>query len=768
MATLHSFSGYAGRDIGHTAGLSVSSTFSIPATGIPNRDVVASQNDGNANFSAAADETIELNNNARLGRLSATLTVEDTGTGTVYTLYELTLTTNFAGGNRIYIFASDAPPASANMEVLTVTAAGPTDTVDFQSAPGEAALQSSVEAVNTSDGVTGGDDTIYGYEGNDNLQGSGGNDTIFGGDGVDNIRGQNDNDELYGNDGNDTIRGDSGDDVIRGGDGNDSLRGDNGEDTIYGGDGNDTIQGGNDADVIYGEDGDDSIRTNNGNDTVDGGAGNDTIVGSGALDTIEGGEGDDTITASGGNDVITDSGTIQSDDSINAGGGNDTVTSGAGDDTIVGGSGDDSIDGGIGNDTIDGGNNNDTIRGGDGIDNIVGGSGLDEIYGDDGNDTIDGGSSNDQIWGGLGDDSLTGGNNNDTVYGGDGDDSVLGGSGNDILYGDANNDYLDGGTNNDTLFGGDGDDTLTGGSAGTDTMTGGAGADVFIHGANDTITDFGTDSGDKSDGDQTNNDFIDLSSFYSSLTELRNDAADGVLDNAGDLTLTGVNVEDLTFDTTNVCFAGGTRITTAAGERAVEDLRVGDLVVTADNGLKPIRWIGSRTLSSVRLQLFPPLRPIRIKAGAFGPNTPAQDLLVSAQHRIHLATSSTQLLFGMPEVFVAAHHLIDGKRVIFEADATEITYYHIMCEQHEIVFANGCPAETFHPGPVGLSTLDDDGLRDMIAIFPEIAQGVTPFPLARPELKKREVMALRAQRNPVARPALMRAQKASQARARRR
>lgn len=584
MATLHSFSGYAGRDIGAAAGLVVGTTFSIPASGIPNRDVVATENDGNANFSSTSSETIEINNRDRVATLSAELTVEDTATGIIYTLYELTLTTNFAGGTKVYIFETNAPPASANIEVLTVSA--PPATVNFQSSPGVSNLQSSVEAVNANDGVTTGADTIYGYEGADNLQGAAGDDVIFGGDGNDTLRGNADNDTLYGEAGDDTLRGDAG------------------NDTIYGGAGNDTVLGGNNDDLIFGD---------------------------------------------------------ADDDSINAGGGADIVA------------------GGTGNDTLDGG-------------------------------------------GGA-----------DTLIGGDDNDTLLGGNGADTLDGGAGNDTLDGGT-------------------GIDTLTGGTGDDVFVHGSSDIITDFGNSLGDTTDGDQTNNDFLDLSAFYTTLTSLRNDSEDGILNSAGNLVLTGVTRDDLTFDTTNViCFATGTQIATASGSRAVEDLRVGDLVVTADNGLKPIRWIGSRTLSAVRLQLFPPLKPIIIRRDAFGPDKPGRDVRVSAQHRINIASANSELMFGSHEVFVPAYLLIDGERVVFDTGAREITYVHIMCEQHEIVSAEGCLAETFHPGPMGLATLEDDGLQEMIAIFPEIADGITPFPLARPELKRREIDVLRAQRNPKAR-----------------
>lgn len=86
---------------------------------------------------------------------------------------------------------------------------------------------------------------------------------------------------------------------------------------------------------------------------------------------------------------------------------------------------------------------------------------------------------------------------------------------------------------------------------------------------------------------------------------------------------------DLTDDEVFVCFVAGTLIETEGGFIPVEALKAGDLVVTRDNGLQPIRWIGSVRLNAARLQAQPKLRAIRIKAGVLGPNTPSSDLLVS-------------------------------------------------------------------------------------------------------------------------------------------
>jgi len=98
--------------------------------------------------------------------------------------------------------------------------------------------------------------------------------------------------------------GTGGDDTIYGSAGVDNIDGNNGNDTIYGRAGNDTLNGNNGNDVIYGGSGDDTISGNNGDDDLYGGSGNDTIIGGGDVDEIIGGYGADTLTAQGGNDVF--------------------------------------------------------------------------------------------------------------------------------------------------------------------------------------------------------------------------------------------------------------------------------------------------------------------------------------------------------------------------------------------------------------------------------------------------------------------------------
>ncbi len=310
----------------------------------------------------------------------------------------------------------------------------------------------------------------------------------------------------------------------------------------------------------------------------------------------------------------------------------------------------------------------------------------------------------------------------------------------------------------DTISAGEGQDTLVGGE-GDDVMTGGAGNDVFVEGEGaDTITDFNAgNTGSLDDGDQTNNDFVDLGGFYNSssvtavnaadvdptndfgnaLGMLRADAADGRIDGIidgtdytseiGDVDLTlenggaAVTGSDLTFDNTNVvCFADGTMIETERGSRLIEELRVGDQVKTASHGMHPIRWLGRQRICETELQEKPHLRPIRIAEGALGKGMPRKPLLVSPQHRVLVRSQIVQRMFNAEEVLVAAVRLTSLEGIEVATDVRAVDYYHLLLDRHELVFSNGAITESLYLGPQTWITLPPAHVREILEIFPEL------------------------------------------------
>ncbi|WP_438975166.1 Hint domain-containing protein, partial [Roseicyclus sp.] len=682
-----------------------------------------------------------------------------------------------------------------------VTGVGESGTVVFNNAAGEPVTINFSEIENVifdplPDGVVDGEETSeemgLGYDdsndptdgggdqitnGDDVIDGNGGNDTINAGDGNDTVDGGIGNDIVNGAEGDDVVDGGAGDDLVTGGAGNDTVLGGDGDDELRGNEGNDLVDGGEGNDSMGGAEGDDTLLGGAGTDTLSGGSGDDVLDGGADDDTLNGDSGDDSITDLEGNNLI-DAGTLGLPDRGFPIVGNadtdptddrDTVNTGAGNDTISTGDDADVIDAGDGNNVIDAGFDDDLITSGSGDDSIVSG---------EGSDTIEAGAGNDTIFGGVGptvgdlvnliddnvvplrDDPILD-NGDDLIDAGDGDDLVFGEDDNDTILGGAGNDTLDGGIDDDVIEGGAGDDLVIGGQ-GADSLSGGLGNDTFTigdftdpiygdtykEGLGDTI--FG---GEDPDGNDV--DVLDLSA--AGPLRIDYDATDPTFDPASgvgesgtvtfftDATQTTV-AGTLSFaEIENVipCFTPGTLIATPRGEVPVESLREGDRVITRDNGIQEIRWVGNRTLSRDELALNPSLKPILIKAGSLGQGLPERDMVVSPQHRLLIAGDRTQLYFDESEVLVAAKHLVNNG-AIQTLETLRTTYIHFMFDRHEVVLSDGAWTESFQPGDQTLGAMGQAARDEIVALFPELAtaEGVADYAAARRALKAHEAKLL--------------------------
>jgi hypothetical protein len=132
------------------------------------------------------------------------------------------------------------------------------------------------------------------------------------------------------------------------------------------------------------------------------------------------------------------------------------------------------------------------------------------------------------------------------------------------------------------------------------------------------------------------------------------------------------------------CYCDGTRLMTTEGEVKVEDLAVGQMLVTASGAQQPIRWIGFRKIN-MRLHPEPDLvQPIRIAAGALAEGVPTRDLVVSPDHGM--------LVDG---ALIPARLLVNHRSITLDSSRAVVTYYHIELEQHDIVMAEGAPSESY-------------------------------------------------------------------------
>jgi T5SS/PEP-CTERM-associated repeat protein len=156
------------------------------------------------------------------------------------------------------------------------------------------------------------------------------------------------------------------------------------------------------------------------------------------------------------------------------------------------------------------------------------------------------------------------------------------------------------------------------------------------------------------------------------------------------------------------CYAAGTRIATARGEIAVEDLLVGDMVATVlgeaaglGEAAAPIIWLGRRDVDCAGHPKPRKVWPVRIAAGAFGPGQPHTELFLSPDHAVYVN-----------EVLIPIQYLVNGS-TISQMQVGQVTYYHLELPRHDVVLAQGLPAESFldlkdgsnysnRPGPVRL------------------------------------------------------------------
>jgi hypothetical protein len=148
-----------------------------------------------------------------------------------------------------------------------------------------------------------------------------------------------------------------------------------------------------------------------------------------------------------------------------------------------------------------------------------------------------------------------------------------------------------------------------------------------------------------------------------------------------------VLANDLGITTTMPCYAAGTRIETARGAVAVEDIAVGDMIVMARPGgpaHRPVVWTGRRLLDLTRHPAREEVLPVRIIAGAFGPGLPARDLRLSPHHAVFVDGYLFEAL-----------SLVNGATVRQERATTQVTYHHIELDTHDVILAEGLAAESF-------------------------------------------------------------------------
>ena len=474
---------------------------------------------------------------------------------------------------------------------------------------------------------------------------------------------------------------------------------------------------------------------------------------------------------------------------INGNSRNNTLTGTDGDDTIDGGSGSDLLFAGAGNDTIyDNDDDRDTVYGGAGNDVWIPSTssqayGSDQVYLEAGDDTAYLGwltvGQNETIDGGTGVDTFNFSNfPNNTINATIREDgsinflgtlvsenvylnfeNVTGNNARNTLTGNSQANVLDGGGNDDKLYGGAGDDTLVARDA-QDSLFGGTGNDYLTILKDGDIGTLTADGG--SDPADDDIDVLDLKAgiargdwegvriyntggqlIYNSITPIPGQNLDTIPEDGRAELINGndvvgrVNFREI--EKVVICFTPDTMIATPRGEVRVADLKVGDPVLTRDNGMQTIAWIGQRRLTDADLQRAPNLRPVCVKAGAFGDGMPERDMTLSPNHRLLIQSPRAALLFAESEVLAPAKHLV-GRDGIVPAAVNDVTYIHIMFARHEVILSDGLWTESFQPGDHSLSGIGDAQRAEILDLFPDLKTdtGLQGYAAARKAMKKHE------------------------------
>jgi hypothetical protein len=248
---------------------------------------------------------------------------------------------------------------------------------------------------------------------------------------------------------------------------------------------------------------------------------------------------------------------------------------------------------------------------------------------------------------------------------------------------------------------------ITGGAGVVELASGGPGT---LSGFGTSITNFGTlqfdagadwtVSGDTAGFGSTSlssitgfasGDTIDLTGFVATSSLVSTNAL--VLSNGtGNVTLAIQGITSSNARVTNdgvntfiveTCFVAGTHIATPSGEVAVESLTVGDEVLTQSGEARAITWIGKGEVLATRGQRGA-ATPVIVRKDAFADNVPNHDLHVTKGHSFYLDGA-----------LIPAEFLINHRSIVWDDQAQEVQFFHIELDTHDVLLANGAPAESY-------------------------------------------------------------------------
>src|SRR5262245_7912042 len=158
---------------------------------------------------------------------------------------------------------------------------------------------------------------------------------------------------------------------------------------------------------------------------------------------------------------------------------------------------------------------------------------------------------------------------------------------------------------------------------------------------------------------------------------------------------TSVSAQDLTLSRLPIrtrprpnpgCLLRGTHVLTPHGLKRVESLSIGDHVMTTRGEAMPIKWIGRQVFRRGTSSRWPDsVHPVRVARSALADNVPHSHLYISAGHALFI-----------DGVLIPVTHLVNGTTITpaLPEGMKDIEYFHFELATHEVILAEGAPAET--------------------------------------------------------------------------
>ena len=166
------------------------------------------------------------------------------------------------------------------------------------------------------------------------------------------------------------------------------------------------------------------------------------------------------------------------------------------------------------------------------------------------------------------------------------------------------------------------------------------------------------------------------------------------------------------------CYCPGTLIQTERGQKRVEDLKIGDEVMTMSGALRPIKWIGRRRYGGRFVMGRKDILPICIKAGALDDNVPRRDLWISPHHAMYFKDKHLE------GVLIEAKDLVNGASIVLVERVDKVEYFHIELDTHDVIIAEGALSESY---------IDDDSrgifhnADEYRVLYPETVTGIAQY-----------------------------------------